>query len=151
MGPGKWSKNYAGSIRFMEFAHQEWFLEFRECKTENQYQRPDPFDPSHNCGAGQAGVKDDYDFEIDFGGRRDRIRKYYEWELDRLFLAEEADKRRREQLKKAEQKKWRDRRTAEAKEQLEGAEGVDPGARAGAERAVSSLSALGKPKLNWLN
>ena len=97
--------------------------------------------------------KDDYDFEIDFGGRRDRIRKYYEWELDRLFLAEEHDKRRREQLKKAEQKKRRDRRMAESKEQLKGAEGVeaDDRAGAGAERAASSFSALVKPKLNWLD
>ncbi|PMD40968.1 hypothetical protein L207DRAFT_427831 [Hyaloscypha variabilis F] len=150
IGPGKWGRGFADA-RFVKFGQQEWFLDFKRCGTEHQYQRPDPFDPSHNCGAGQAGVKDDYDFEIDFGGRRDRIRKYYEWELERLFLAEEADKRRREQLKKAEQKKWRDRRTAEAKEQLEGAEGVDPGARAGAERAASSFSALGKPKLNWLD
>ena len=106
IGPGTWERDFVDS-RTTTFGKHKWYQDFLLCETEHPYQRPDPFDPSHNCGAVQAGVKDDYDFEIDFGGRRDMIRKYYEWELDRLFLAEEHDKRRREQLKKAEQKKRR--------------------------------------------
>ena len=149
IGPGKWSRTYIDP-RGTSFGQQNWLLEFTHCLTEREYNRPDPFDPSHNCGAGQRDVKDEYDLEIDFGGRRDRIRKYYEWELDRLFLAEEVDKRRRAKLKEAEQKKRRDRRTAEAKEQLEGAQGVKTDDKAGAERTASLPPAFAKPKLNPL-
>ncbi|ORY62059.1 uncharacterized protein BCR38DRAFT_466837 [Pseudomassariella vexata] len=46
--------------------------------------------------------KDEFDHEIDFCARRDRIRKNFEWDLDRLFLAEEVDKRKR---KKANDKR----------------------------------------------
>jgi hypothetical protein len=54
-----------------------------------------------------GGPKDDYDIGIDFGSRRDRTYKCYEWDLDMLFLAEEEDRSRRAKLKQAEQEKER--------------------------------------------
>jgi hypothetical protein len=63
------------------------------------YSRPNPFNLSHNCASNKdnSGVNayEDYDHDIDFGNRRERLRRNFEWDLDRLFLAEEIDKRRR--------------------------------------------------------
>ncbi|PTB69277.1 hypothetical protein BBK36DRAFT_1186644 [Trichoderma citrinoviride] len=65
-----------------------------------EYKRPDPFDPTHDCGEtkvdANTGAHEDFDYEIDYGHRRERLRKNFEWDLDRLYLAEEADRRRRE-------------------------------------------------------
>lgn len=73
---------------------------------ETEYNRPDPFDPHHQCAddkaLGNGGKVDEYDCAIDFGNRRDRLRKNFEWEMDRLYLAEETDLRRRRRLKEAE-------------------------------------------------
>ncbi|KAK3983791.1 hypothetical protein QBC44DRAFT_386245 [Cladorrhinum sp. PSN332] len=72
-----------------------------------RYERPDPFD--HNCleACGnpkdvQSPEEDEFDRVIDYGYRRERLRRNFEWEVDRLFLAEEADRRRR---LRAEEKK----------------------------------------------
>ncbi|KAL6876223.1 hypothetical protein HDV57DRAFT_519109 [Trichoderma longibrachiatum] len=73
----------------------------------NEYERPDPFEPSHNCGDTKAhvksGVYEEFDREIDYGHRRERLRKNFEWDMDRLYLAEEAEKRRREKEKQVEE------------------------------------------------
>ncbi|KAL6879292.1 hypothetical protein J3F83DRAFT_296391 [Trichoderma novae-zelandiae] len=84
------------------------------------YPRPDPFDPAHDCGGTRADADPDayeaFDREIDWGHRRERLRKNFEWELDRLFLAEEAEKRRRANERQPED--------APAANQDQGAEGA---------------------------
>jgi len=77
------------------------------------YNRPNPFDLAHQGidVPGDASEMDEFDIAIDFGAARDRIRKNFEWEMDRIFLAEEMGIRRRtkaegkksEELKKAEE------------------------------------------------
>lgn len=66
------------------------------------YSRPDPFDPSHPCSVdprtSTAQGPDGFDHAIDFGSRRERLRQNFEWEMDRLFLVEETDKRRRAKI-----------------------------------------------------
>ncbi|KAK7740448.1 hypothetical protein SLS53_005289 [Cytospora paraplurivora] len=66
-----------------------------------KYKRPDPFDPFHRCidVPGDENDKDDFDHVIDYGAARDRLRKNFEWDIDRLFLAEEMEIRRRERVK----------------------------------------------------
>ncbi|OTA05215.1 hypothetical protein A9Z42_0058590 [Trichoderma parareesei] len=74
----------------------------------NEYARPDPFDPDHNCNTtadAKSGAHVEYDREIDYGHRRERLRKNFEWDMDRLYLAEEAEKRRREKEREAEDEK----------------------------------------------
>ncbi|ETS02788.1 hypothetical protein M419DRAFT_77290 [Trichoderma reesei RUT C-30] len=74
----------------------------------NEYARPDPFDPEHNCNTtadAKSGAHVEFDREIDYGHRRERLRKNFEWDMDRLYLAEEAEKRRREKEREAEDEK----------------------------------------------
>ncbi|PKY03828.1 hypothetical protein P168DRAFT_254563 [Aspergillus campestris IBT 28561] len=61
-----------------------------------EYIRPDPFDPRHICAESEDDPKipDEYDRTIDYGQRRDRLRKHFEWEMDRLYLVEETESRR---------------------------------------------------------
>ncbi|KAF7538198.1 hypothetical protein G7054_g3188 [Neopestalotiopsis clavispora] len=84
---------------------------------ENEYQRPDPFDPSHQCStiphtSVTAGLAT-FDHAINFSDRRERLRRNFEWDLDRLYLAEETDKRRL--VKVAEDEAKRKRAEAVAK------------------------------------
>ncbi|TKW56162.1 hypothetical protein CTA1_2989 [Colletotrichum tanaceti] len=74
---------------------RRWRLDYHE-----DYPRPDPFDLSHRCHGEEDGpaAKDEFDYTIDFGSRRDRLRKSFEWEMDRLYLAEETDRRRRQRV-----------------------------------------------------
>ncbi|KAL2837693.1 hypothetical protein BJY01DRAFT_40597 [Aspergillus pseudoustus] len=67
--------------------------------TDRKYNRPDPFDPTHKCNSQphNPNEPDEYDLTIDFGYRRENIRKQFEWEMDRLYLAEEFHKRKLEQ------------------------------------------------------
>ncbi|KAH0497735.1 hypothetical protein TgHK011_005021 [Trichoderma gracile] len=73
----------------------------------NEFERPDPFDPDHKCGNTTANAKSgahvEFDREIDYGHRRERLRKNFEWDMDRLYLAEEAEKRRREKERQTEE------------------------------------------------
>ncbi|KAL3451097.1 hypothetical protein BJX65DRAFT_234631 [Aspergillus insuetus] len=61
------------------------------------YDRPDPFDATHECNTDQFPTKkpNDFDLAIDYGERRESVRKHFEWELDRLYLKEELDRRQR--------------------------------------------------------
>jgi len=64
----------------------------------------DHFTPSHKCAGSydaDTAAYDDYDRTIDYGDRRLRLRKHFEWEWDRLYLVEEME-RRKEAKKKAE-------------------------------------------------
>lgn len=84
-----------------------WRFEWRPSYRRNEYKRPDSFNPSHKCPeATQADRTDDtmdeHDHVVDYGVRRNRLRKVYEWELDRLWLSEETEIRRRKRLEEAE-------------------------------------------------
>jgi hypothetical protein len=72
------------------------------------YERPDPFDPLHlrsvDTLAHTAGELDSFDHRIGFGSRRERLRQNFEWELDRLYPAEETDRRRRETIANGKEK-----------------------------------------------
>jgi hypothetical protein len=101
-GPGEWHL----LRRRKKFAR---WLPGNSIIQENDYERPDPFDPTHDCNNAQPSPSalDDFDFAIDFGDRRDSLRKHFEWELDRLYLAEEmhrrqARRREEEALRKAQ-------------------------------------------------
>ncbi|PVI04586.1 hypothetical protein DM02DRAFT_556143, partial [Periconia macrospinosa] len=101
------------------------------------YERPDIFDPTHDCHpdiAKSPNPKDEFDMVIDWGNRRDRLRKNFEWDMDRLFLNEELQRKKDAQAKSTEEKRRRERRMAEAT-----VEGV--------ELAVNTFAT---PKLNWL-
>ena len=72
------------------------------------YDRPNLFDGSHqdiDAPDDDARDNDEFDITIDFGAARDRIRRNFEWDMDRMFLKEEMDSRRREKimLKKAQE------------------------------------------------
>lgn len=70
----------------------------------NQYRRPNAFDLDHQCDNQQPnfGVEDDYDIAISYGDRRERVRKHFEWELDRLYLMEEMRNRQIRRKKEEE-------------------------------------------------
>ncbi|KAM0438487.1 hypothetical protein ACHAPT_001236 [Fusarium lateritium] len=63
-------------------------------------------------GASAEATMDDFDHTIDFGDRRDRARKAFEWELDRLYLAEETEKRRLKRQEEADLLAQRERDAA---------------------------------------
>ena len=85
-----------------------------------EFNRINPLDEDHQCSEtgsekGKAEAepekekvmttrldRDEYDATIDYGARRERLRKNFEWELDRLFLAEEIETRRRAKTSKDE-------------------------------------------------
>ncbi|KAK4464310.1 hypothetical protein QBC42DRAFT_344734 [Cladorrhinum samala] len=82
--------------------YNHMFRRWTETEGVGGYVRPDPF--SHQCSEacldnnkrGPGFEYDEFDQTIDYGSRRERLRKNFEWELDRLFLAEEVDRRRLE-------------------------------------------------------
>ncbi|OJJ42682.1 hypothetical protein ASPZODRAFT_137069 [Penicilliopsis zonata CBS 506.65] len=79
---------------------------------QESYFRPDPFDPSHQCTSLEHDERptppDGYDRAIDYGHRRDRLRKHFEWEMDRLYLVEEVEARRRAKLEEEKAKQEKD-------------------------------------------
>jgi hypothetical protein len=80
-----------------------WMYKWQE-RSIPEYNRPNPFDLTHQGidVPGDTSEMDEFDIAIDFGAARDRIRKNFEWEMDRIFLAEEMCVR---SLAKVEQKK----------------------------------------------
>lgn len=108
------------------------------------YVRPDPFDPDHQCqdedekGEAKEGKKDvaySYDDIVDYGNRRDRLRKAFEWEMDRLYLVEETDFRKRQKLAEAKDKRKAEKEREQQNKKDEEESGI-----------VTTLFA--KPKLN---
>lgn len=78
------------------------------------YIRPDPFARFENAnnGGGEdaalpvgADPPGEFDHIVDYGNRRDRLRKTFEWEMDRLYLAEETELRRLKKLEELEKEK----------------------------------------------
>lgn len=63
------------------------------------YKCPNPFDRNYDLRSSDEGeatlAKEGFDRVIDYGSRRERLRQNFEWELDRLFLEEEIQIRRR--------------------------------------------------------
>ncbi|KAH8899101.1 hypothetical protein GQ53DRAFT_878458 [Thozetella sp. PMI_491] len=109
-GPGTISgmKPAFGPCRKSDLPHEHvmgpWLWHWN-VDSENSFIRPNPFDPFHSCGNDLDNIhsksKDKYDMEISYGSRRDRARKNFEWEMDRLYLQEEVDNRRRAKAKEA--------------------------------------------------
>lgn len=100
------------------FPHGPWLFNWDITSYDYHppYHRPDPFDPAHQCGSdhedARQDVPDEYDRTIDFGNRRDRLRKTFEWEMDRLYLAEETGIRRRTKVKEDKEQRLREASTA---------------------------------------
>ncbi|KAL8366418.1 hypothetical protein RB595_004951 [Gaeumannomyces hyphopodioides] len=117
-GPGEWGiRDRIGGRRYMRYGQGRRFpfqVSWRYDR-EFAFERPDLLQLSREVANGQedggAGMYDEFDEIIDYGDRRDRLRKNFEWELDRLYLAEEMDRRRKEKMEEA---KERDLREAEA-------------------------------------
>ncbi|KAF4462569.1 hypothetical protein FALBO_10623 [Fusarium albosuccineum] len=109
-GPGSWNIPILEPNPSMAESYRRpagpWYYHW-QMQAERKYERPDPFSPFHSCEGGRERPSDDkpdeFDHTIDFGNRRDRIRKHFEWEMDRLYLVEETDRRRR--LKEEQRKK----------------------------------------------
>ncbi|OAG06722.1 uncharacterized protein CC84DRAFT_1142712 [Paraphaeosphaeria sporulosa] len=127
IGPGKWQVDSFFVQDPKERGHwfdspegQSWLTADKQVRGERKYNRPDIFDPAFVGDTNDAWDfskssigKDVYDTTIDWGHRRDRLRKTFEWELDRMFLREELQLKRLEQQKAEEGKKRRERRMAE--------------------------------------
>ncbi|KAL6691496.1 hypothetical protein J3F84DRAFT_164259 [Trichoderma pleuroticola] len=96
VGPGGWNlwsfNDYFRSGR----SERRW-----ELSNDELYERPNPFNP-HDCedkkDDAKAGAYEDYDRDIDYGYRRERLRKNFEWDMDRLYLAEESEKRKKHKV-----------------------------------------------------
>lgn len=105
-GPGDWGIVDRGYREYME--PSSWAIQGYppvwevpwNLRPEKHFRQPDHFDASHKCADSQIDLKDrvidDFDRTIDYGSRRDRLRKNFEWEMDRLYLAEELERRREE-------------------------------------------------------
>ncbi|TDZ40943.1 ATPase family AAA domain-containing protein 3B [Colletotrichum trifolii] len=68
------------------------------------FDRSKYLNPAHSCVKDELHsdvekiVKDEHDHAIDFDGRRNRVRKAFEWEMERLYLVEETAMRKRKQV-----------------------------------------------------
>lgn len=120
-GPGQhvgfW--DYSDS-RLLRFGNQVWVTSERGHRSTNTFERPDVFDPAHKCDKSDLEgrsrdimTRDNYDDTIDWGDRRDRIRKNFEWDMDRMFLGEELQRKRKEKKRADEDRERRERRMAE--------------------------------------
>lgn len=124
VGPGSWRVG-DDSSRHFDIGGTSWNTWFRGVTSQHQYERPDIFDPAHQCDASSTNgpystrEEDNYDMAIVWGHRRDRLRKNFEWEMDRLLLGEEFHNKQLEQKKDAAEKKRRERRMAETSTHLE--------------------------------
>ncbi|KAH8810789.1 hypothetical protein F5884DRAFT_260292 [Xylogone sp. PMI_703] len=151
--PGNWAL-FLGARHFYrdhKTGPRTWF--FRDTdEVKNRYVRPDPFDPSFNLGDNE-GMGDNahednfFDDTISFGDRRERLRLNFEWELDRLYLAEEVHKRKKAMIEE-EKLQRKPGRKAKSKVQHEGQETNT--AESNLEND-DSLSAFAEPKLNRLD
>ena len=75
------------------------------------YHRPDPFnlpnkdDQGSEDGEEDEDSPDEFDRNVIYADRRDTLRKTFEWEMDRLWLAEEFERRRKNRLAEAKRRK----------------------------------------------
>ncbi|KAJ5715307.1 uncharacterized protein N7483_012488 [Penicillium malachiteum] len=108
-GPGWWDM-YRSRNRFVRRQREDgpWDWAYR-ISASNDYSRrfpPEVYNGIADIPSGGA-PPDDYDCLIDYGNRRERLRKNFEWEMDRLYLVEEIEIRRRE--REEEQKNEKER------------------------------------------
>ncbi|KAK0754184.1 hypothetical protein B0T18DRAFT_314603 [Schizothecium vesticola] len=107
-GPGDWGIEDQRPRGYMMPPQQTWDPAFHlnwELKQERSFERPDLVQLSREVADGQkqggADPYDDFDAIIDYGSRRDRLRKRFEWEMDRIYLAEEMGRRRKQKIEEA--------------------------------------------------
>lgn len=153
-GPGSWCmfpepREYGRSMPNGPWTHN-WCID-----SDRRYQRPDPFDPSHSCipgnhDDGNTNPYDDFDHVVDYGGRRERLRKNFEWEMDRLFLAEETERRRRVKLDEARKQRRQADNTAESGE-LQGQRDKSSTTIDNLVDSSPAITTYTKPKLNRLD
>lgn len=109
-------------------------------KPEDRYIRPNPFDPKHDLtyfdGDETTFAGREFDRVIDYGSRRERLRQNFEWELDRVYLEEEIQIRRRKECE-------RDKQQADSSTQQEAEKKGDETAKAN--------STLPEPKPQYLD
>ncbi|KAL5332560.1 hypothetical protein BJX70DRAFT_126803 [Aspergillus crustosus] len=103
-GPGFWELDRETN-RFVPTKREDgpWDFQYK-LWSSRQYTRPDPFDLKRDdlaISRPRPGILTDFDYVIDYGSRRERLRKNFEWDLDRLYLMEEIEKR--ERLRKEEE------------------------------------------------
>lgn len=149
-GPGSWCmfpepREYGRCMPNGPWTHG-WTID-----SDRRYQRPDPFDPSHNCISGTEANRasdsyDDFDHVVDYGDRRERLRKNFEWEMDRLFLAEETERRRR-----ATQKQHRHGSSVTETEDAQRRDHKPSLFADNPEAHCSGFTTFAKPKLNRLS
>ncbi|KAL6692959.1 hypothetical protein J3F84DRAFT_401494 [Trichoderma pleuroticola] len=83
-GPASWDMNEFRSEWREQIGQYGPWRYLWEIQPDKKYERPDPFDRYHVCEAGHDKQnKNEYD----------ELRKNFEWDLDRLFLAEEMERR----------------------------------------------------------
>lgn len=127
-GPGIWTMgaNYRYSLMEKpDYPMGPWLYNWN-IHSNNKYKRPDPFDTTHECG-GNGDHDDNLEFKkvIDFESRRQRIRKNFEWEMDRLYLKEEIEDRRKAQEVKAQEEIARKQAQDKGSEQFNGVKNGD--------------------------
>ncbi|KAJ6024755.1 hypothetical protein N7540_005552 [Penicillium herquei] len=141
-GPGWWDM-YRSRNRFVRRQREDgpWDWSY-SISAHNDYSRR--FPPEVFSGTADIPLEgappDDYDRVIDYGHRRERLRKSFEWEMDRLYLVEEIEIRRRE--KEEEQRKEKEKAELLSKvrkeEEIKGGEETEDGDGSCAEVKVSS-------------
>ena len=107
-GPGEWFMD--GRPRYMPpdvdtlgYPYGPWQYHWG-IHSQNNYIRPDPFDATHECGSnGDNGDNLEFNKVIDFESCRQTIRKNFEWEMDRLYLKQEIEDRRKAKEVKAQE------------------------------------------------
>ncbi|KAJ2895303.1 hypothetical protein MKZ38_006713 [Zalerion maritima] len=118
--PGRWFL-----APYLDFKHDrtnrlgrvDWKLEY----LDPPYERPNLFDLSTQFpeNTKNTGPYDDFDRTIDFGNRRERIRKTFEWEMDRLYFVEETESRKQKKAKEAEERQQRDFKAVKARKRVQ--------------------------------
>ncbi|CAG8919072.1 unnamed protein product [Penicillium salamii] len=88
---------------------------------QKPYKRPDPFDAAHQCGDDKSEPTgpDEYDQTIDWDSRRQRLRKGFEWEMDRLYLIEEIGIRQRDEKERQKNQEKADAEAARRSKEAE--------------------------------
>lgn len=96
--------------------------------SDPKYDRPNPFELTNNLSMLQSPhnrekeEEDEFDITIDYGAARNRLRKNFEWDMDRIFLIEELAirKRRQEEDKRVAAEKGKPQKPSASGEEEEG-------------------------------
>ncbi|PYH93980.1 hypothetical protein BO71DRAFT_326389 [Aspergillus ellipticus CBS 707.79] len=111
IGPGEWDMGLLAPRDKVEMPEKlgPWYYTW-PIRSQREYERPDPFAPVHACGPTDRTPPtfDEFDRTIDYESRRLRLRKGFEWEMDRLYLMEEVENRRQARAKEEAERLARD-------------------------------------------